>query len=130
MQAKSGKKITAVKPGSPEMAEPADESDPGKVEKLKAEQVEKKKGKYGKVQLPASKPAEDGGEEKTSWIEFEMVDEDDQPVAGVAYKVKLPDGSETSGHLDGNGFTRIESIDPGQCEISFPELDKSAWEKI
>lgn len=128
MQAKSGKKINAVKPGKPGAPEKADEADPGKVEKVKAEQIEAKQGKYGKVHVPASKPAED--EEKTSWIEFEMVDEDDQPVPGVAYKVKLPDGTESSGHLDGNGFTRIEGIDPGNCEISFPELDKSAWEKI
>ena len=129
MQAKSGKKISAVKPGKPAAPEKADEADPGKVEKVKAEQIEAKKGKYGKVQVPAFTPPEDE-EEKASWVEFEMVDEEDQPVAGVAYKVKLPDGTEASGHLDGNGFTRIEGIEPGNCEISFPELDKSAWEKI
>lgn len=128
MQAKSGKKIKAVAPGEPQEVFVADEADPGKVEKLKAEQSQKKKGKYGETKLPAHKaPAED--ESELSWIEIEMVDEEDEPVAGVAYSIKLPDGTEATGTLDSNGFARIDGIEPGQCEVTFPKLDKSAWEK-
>jgi len=131
VQAKSGKKINAVKPGKPKMPDPADEADPGKVEKLKAEQIEQQAGKYGKVKVPAHKPPdeEDSDETKTSWIEIEMVDEADEPVPGVAYSVKLPDGSVATGTLDGKGFARIDGIEPGQCEVTFTELDSSAWEK-
>ena len=36
----------------------------------------------------------------------------------------------TPGTLDNNGFARVDGIDPGTCKITFPELDKDAWEKI
>jgi hypothetical protein len=34
---------------------------------------------------------------------------------------------EISGTLDENGFARVEGIDPGQCKVTFPDLDKDAW---
>ncbi len=83
-------------------------------------------GKYGKEEIVPHKP----DEEKTSWIEIEMVDEDDEPVPGEKYKVTLPDDTVAQGTLDENGFARIEGIDPGSCKVSFPDLDKAAWETI
>ncbi len=132
MQAKSGKSISAVKPAAPEEVFDADEADAGKVEKVKAEQIKKQKGKYGKQKVKPFKPKSDDESEETetSWIEFEMIDEADEPVPGLSYEVKLPDGSVTTGTLDGNGFARISGCEPGQCEISFPGLDADAWEKI
>jgi len=69
-------------------------------------------------------------EEKKSWIEIELVDEDDNPIPGERYKVTLPDGKTVAeGTLDENGFARVDGIDPGNCKITFPSLDKDAWEK-
>ncbi len=69
-------------------------------------------------------------EEKKSWIEIELVDEDDNPIPGERYKVTLPDGTTVAeGTLDENGFARVDGIDPGSCKITFPSLDKDAWEK-
>jgi hypothetical protein len=31
------------------------------------------------------------------------------------------------GTLDEKGFARVEGFEPGQCEITFPELDEEAW---
>ena len=73
-------------------------------------------------------PEED--EEERSWIEFELVDEDDNPVPGEKYQVELPDGSIATGTTDENGLVRITGVDPGSCKICFPDLDKDAWEKI
>ena len=129
MQAKSGKKIAAVKPAEPDEVFDADEADPGKVEQVKAEQLQKQSGKYGKQPITPYKKPSDDDETKTSWIEFEMIDEADQPVPGVKYEVKLPDGSVATGVLDNKGFARIDGIEPGQCEICFTGLDKDAWEK-
>ena len=130
MQAKSGNSISAVKPAAPEEVFDADDADAGKVEKVKAEQIKKKKGKYGKQKVKPFKPNDVTDDEtKTSWIEFEMIDEADQPVPSLAYEVKLPDGSVTTGTLDGNGFARIDGCEPGTCEISFPGIDKDAWKK-
>ena len=47
---------------------------------------------------------------------------------GEKYEIKLPDGETVdSGTLDGNGRARVEGIDPGQCEVTFPELDGDSW---
>ena len=60
-----------------------------------------------------------------------MVDEDDQPVSGERYRITLPDGTAVDqGTTDSNGMAKITGIDPGTCQITFPDLDKDAWEKI
>jgi hypothetical protein len=67
-------------------------------------------------------------EEKT-WIEIELVDDDEppQPVAFAKYRILLPNGSPREGILDANGRARIEGIDPGECLVAFPELDERDW---
>jgi hypothetical protein len=131
MQAKSGKAITAITPTKPEEAYQADEANPGKVAEVKAKQIKKKEGKYGSTVIPAHKPpdkqTDEQKEENTSWIEIELLEEDDTPVAGVKYEIKLPDGTFAKGTLDGNGFARVDGIKPGECKVCFPELDKDAW---
>jgi len=137
MKAKSGKAGKVVKPGAPQVAEDADIDDPGEVAQVKSEQRQNKEGKYGAEKVKAHKPVAGQGEsgdgesekEKTSWIEIELLDEEDQPVPGERYQIELPDGSVAKGTLDQNGFARVEGIDPGTCKVTFPELDKEAWEK-
>ncbi len=132
MSKKSGNAGSPVSPAAPDAAEDADIADPGEMAEIKAEQIEKKEGKYGSEQVkPHKSPAtEEEAEEKKSWIEIEMVDEEDEPVPGEKYKITLPDDSVAQGTLDEKGFARVEGIDPGTCKITFPELDKDAWEKI
>jgi len=68
---------------------------------------------------------------ETHWIEIEMVGEDDKPIPGVRYMVKQSDGtSVASGRLDRLGFIRATVPESGSYQISFPDLDKEAWEKI
>ena len=62
------------------------------------------------------------------WIEIEMVGEDDRPCPGERYNVKCPDGSLRTGVLSELGLARVELTQAGTCEISFPDLDKDAWE--
>ena len=69
-------------------------------------------------------------EKKASWIEIELVGEDDEPIPGEKYKITLPDESVAEGTLDEKGFARIEGFEKGSCKVSFPRLDKEAWEKI
>ncbi len=131
MGAKSGKAGKAVAPADPDVAEDADVADPGEVAEVKAEQQKKESGKYGETPTKAHKApeTEEEDEEKTSWIEIELVDEEDEPVPSEKYEIKLPDDSVAKGTLDGDGFARVEGIEPGTCEITFPNLDKDAWEK-
>ncbi len=128
MGKKSGNAGSPVSPAAPDAAVDADIADPGEMAEIKAEQLEKKEGKYGSEQVKPHNPTEEEIEEK-SWIEIEMVDEEDEPVPGEKYKITLPDDSVAQGTLDGKGFARVDGIDPGTCKITFPKLDKDAWEK-
>jgi type VI secretion system secreted protein VgrG len=78
---------------------------------------------------PAHKEPKEGEEEK-SWIEIELVDEDDNPVSGEKYQIELPDGKIVTGTTNEKGVARVRGIDPGTCKICFPNLDKDAWEKM
>jgi hypothetical protein len=129
---KSGSPGSAITPAGPKAADEADSADPGEVEKVKAEQRKTQTGKYGTEQTKAHKPpgTEEEDEEKKSWIEIEMVGEDDKPVGGVAYRVTLPDDTVAEGTLDERGFARIDGIEPGNCNVTFPRLDQDAWKKV
>ena len=139
MNPKSGTACTSVDPTTPDEVIAADEADPGEVEKVKAEQVEKQEGKYGSIPTKPFKPVDPStaensddasdDEEKTAWIEIKLVDEEDRPVPGEKYEITLPDETVAKGTLDAQGFVRVEGIDSGSCKVTFPELDKDAWEK-
>ena len=46
-------------------------------------------------------------------------------------KITLPDGSTVaSGTTDEKGRARVDGIDPGTCKVTFPELDRDAWEPM
>ena len=54
----------------------------------------------------------------------------DAPRIGVKMspvRITLPDGTVAEGTLDEKGFARVDGIDPGACQITFPNLDKEAW---
>lgn len=80
--------------------------------------------------------AEPGGFEETkryqekTWITIQLVGEDDMPIPGEKYRITLPDGTVREGRLDGEGLARFSDIDPGMCEVTFPELDEEAWVPI
>jgi uncharacterized protein involved in type VI secretion and phage assembly len=64
---------------------------------------------------------------KTSFIAIEMVDTQGKPVPGLAFVIELPDGVKKDGVLDKDGRARFEPIEPGECRITFPDLDKDSW---
>jgi hypothetical protein len=144
MGKKSGKAGRAVPPAAPPKAEGADVADPGKVAEIKAEQAKTQSGKYGAQQVKQHKPPAEGeakgeqepqqqegkAEEKTSWIEIELVGEDDEPIPGEKYRITLPDDTVAEGTLDEKGIARVEGFEKGACKVCFPALDKEAWEKI
>ena len=141
MGKKSGKAGKAVPPAASKKPEDADIADPGKVAEIKAEQVQTKSGKYGSQKVKAHKPPpeeqteeeekqEKEQEKKNSWIEIELVGEDDKPIPGEKYRITLPDDSVADGTLDENGLARVEGFEKGTCKVCFPNLDKEAWEKI
>lgn len=63
--------------------------------------------------------------EKT-WIEIELVDTEGKPVQGERYRIELPDGAVREGRLDHQGRARVDGLEPGDCDVSFPDLDNEA----
>jgi hypothetical protein len=62
-----------------------------------------------------------------TWIAFQLVDDEGKPVPNTVYKVTLTDGSVVTGTLNEQGLVRFDEIDPGQCQITFPEIDAQEW---
>ncbi|MHC4198545.1 MAG: hypothetical protein ACYSU0_00940 [Planctomycetota bacterium] len=142
MGKKSGKAPKAVPPAEPEKVEAPAEAMAAKGGEAKAG----KAGKPGQQQqaesttrdMKAHKEAttEEEKEQKeeegeTSWIEIELVGEDDVGIPGEKYRIILPDGETyADGTLDEKGFARVEGFEKGTCKVCFPDIDKEAWEKI
>ncbi len=64
---------------------------------------------------------------KKTWIEIELVDDKGKPMAGERYRIVLPDGSQDEAKLDSKGRALISNLDPGECQISFPDIDGREW---
>ncbi|PTS94277.1 PAAR domain-containing protein [Pseudomonas sp. HMWF006] len=60
--------------------------------------------------------------EKT-FVEFQLLNEKDEPIANEAYELTLPDGTLMTGVLDENGFVHVANIPRGSCSIKFPKLE-------
>jgi hypothetical protein len=65
---------------------------------------------------------------KKTWVEIVLVDENNNPIAGQAYEIKLPDGSVVSGVTNRAGRARYDGIPTGQCKVRFPEIDGNEWQ--
>ena len=77
-------------------------------------------------------PSEPGPVEEKTWVGIELVDDQDpqKPVPYAKYRIELPDGSTREGILDDKGRATLRGIDPGECQVSFPELHAPDWKKI
>lgn len=104
----------------------------------------------GKVSEPGSgsggapagaqkKPAEDDAAKRNAaggapsrrraltWVAIRLVGADNLPVANERYRVVLADGSVADGQLDSSGEAWLEDVIPGNCQITFPNLDGREW---
>ena len=68
-------------------------------------------------------------EDPKTWVEIELLTEAGKPVPHQRYRVKLPDGLVDEGTLDAKGRARFTRLDPGMCEVSFPDLDGREWKQ-
>ncbi len=126
----SGPGASPVSPKDIKLAEIADNANPGSLAKsYKSQRAAMSPTAVAAANAPWHDPKADENKEKKSWIEIVLVDEAGKPVAGEAYRITLPDGTTLAeGTLDEKGFARVDYIDPGSCKVTFPNLDKDAWE--
>jgi type VI secretion system secreted protein VgrG len=121
----SGQAGSAVPPAAPTKPEEADKAEPGAMTEVRGKGRGSGSGSGSDSESKPFKPDED----KKSWIEIELVDEEDNPVPGERYRIETPDGKVAEGTLDQKGLARVDGIDPGTCKITFPRLDREAWER-
>jgi type VI secretion system secreted protein VgrG len=120
---------TIVPPQDPAEAEIADNADPGSnAPTYRNQRRQTPPGLVPSYTAPSHNPNSPANKDKKSWIELSLVDEQGNPIPGEKYRVTLPDGSTIAeGTTDENGVARVSNIDPGNCKITFPKLDKAAW---
>ncbi len=85
-------------------------------------------GASGKNQAKQGSSSQNKSEK--TWIEIQLVDSNDDPVPGERYQLKITDGSMREGKLDEAGKVRVTNIDPGNCEVCFPDIDATEWQKV
>lgn len=127
---KDGSPTAATKPQAPKAAKDADDAVAGSsTDPTSGSNTKSGASSSTQVSAETHDPNSDENKEKKSWIELQLVYESNgQPVIGMPYEVTLPDGKTVSGgSTDDKGCARVDNIDPGSCQISFPTLDKEAW---
>lgn len=129
---KSGTAGSIVAPAAPIEVVEAVVADPVEASTISATALTSTSGTLTEQEVPPLTPPEtpEEAEERTAWIEIELVGEDDKPIPGEYYKIITSDNRSSTGTLDDKGKARLEDIKPGTCKISFPNLDQDAWEKI
>lgn len=127
---KNGTVYNLVSPAAPTAAQDAADDTAGSTDSAAGAAQSSSPGKSSSTSVspfnpgPAHKP----DPTKTGWIEVALIGEDKKPIPGESYTVTLPDGSVAQGTLDEKGVARVEGFDPGSCQITFPNLDKDAWQ--
>lgn len=91
--------------------------------------AERAAGRSAERATEAAAPMETTRAPVKTWITIRLVDDDDQPVAGTRYRLKMPDGDTREGTLDANGIAHVEGIDPGECEVTLLDLDADTWDR-
>lgn len=68
-------------------------------------------------------------ETQTHWIGVRLYDDNGLPLAGERYNIVMPDGTHVArGVTNERGEVEVRGIDPGSCQITFPDLDGLTWE--
>lgn len=78
------------------------------------------------VVAPASAQQQEKSIEK-HWVEIILVDMEGKPMPGVKYRITPPGGAPVEGILNQYGQAGVYQIDPGNCKITFPDLDEETW---
>ena len=66
-------------------------------------------------------------EDDTTWVEIELLDQDKEPIANERYVIETSDGRRIEGTTNASGRAREEGIKPGDCKVSFPDLEGNSW---
>jgi len=64
-------------------------------------------------------------------VAIELIGEDHEPLAGIRYRLELPDGKISEGVTGDDGQAFLWGLTKaGDCKLTFPDLDTEAWESV
>jgi hypothetical protein len=67
-------------------------------------------------------------DEEDTWIEVLVVDEADEPVAGIEYEIELSDGRVRRGRTSEHGILRYDGMPPGSCKVKLLSVEAKGWD--
>jgi len=76
---------------------------------------------------PVAFPVQRCKRDRTHWLKIELVDEDGNAVVGEPYKIVACDGQIRKGTTGDKGTAKERELAGGDCQVSFPERERSAW---
>jgi len=79
---------------------------------------------------PAGEPTEPCTRKEKTWIDFELLDAEDKPVANRRVRLTLPDGRVLEGTTDAEGLFGVDGIDPGECQLATLDLAEDQCEML
>jgi type VI secretion system secreted protein VgrG len=105
------------------------EAEPVKAKKSKGPSppVGERPGAPGAGAKPRKRPQK-GTQPESAALEIHVVDLDQTPQEGLAFKIAMPDGATASGNLDKEGRGLAKSSSPGIFKVTFPDLDGGDWD--
>lgn len=56
------------------------------------------------------------------WVEFRLVNGQDEPIPDQPFELTDPSGKKIQGTLDSNGYAKVEPVKSGSCVVHFPQL--------
>jgi hypothetical protein len=89
--------------------------------------VGESQGAPGAAGKPRKKP-QTGAQPESTMLEIHVLDLNQKPQEGLAFKISMPDGGDTSGKLDKEGRALAKSSSPGVFKVTFPDLDGADWD--
>ena len=104
---------------------------PGKITAAKTAAAKAAAVQQEKEQTEKEDEKKDEATKEKTWIEIVLVGDDDKPIkTSERYVITLPDGKKREGTLrDGKVKLSELEFDAGAaCKLTFPDLDKEAWE--
>jgi hypothetical protein len=60
--------------------------------------------------------------DEENWVEFHLVNAEDQPIPNQKFTLVDAAGKQTSGVLDDAGHARVDAVAAGTCSVNFPDL--------
>ena len=75
--------------------------------------------------LPSSSPTNDPT--RRSWVEIELIGDDDAPVRYARYRITTATGEVREGWTDESGRARVDGLPDGDYTLALLELDADNW---